>query len=376
MSSEEVGCKPEGKRETFEISAENDGGENANERHVFEKDPKGGKETQESNTLTREIIDVDNHQEKNTPALEPVKKAPDKRESTTPDLKDGKDDQTLAGESPKTGLGEEQSDPERRGLLKLFYTLPSCTKSQSGYFSFTGILLVASVVCFVAFFLGPPKNDMKADFQSEGVFRNGLGNLQSKFTNQTDRFWKILRIRGSTHLRSKDPSRPLVFLLAAPPAAHEWVDCLAIKLAEMLDSRHKNTLARFHGEKEKANPPDQTKITMDNFLKEKIDVSHKAVLIHHLELLPPPSQLLFHSYCDDQNAPYKHLAIIFTVHMPVEPSPSLSSKQAEESVKKYLSHDVWAKGGRNADTSLLSRVADTVVLMNGETSGLARDFCS
>ena len=167
-----------------------------------------------------------------------------------------------------------------------------------------------------------------------------------------------------------------MFLLAAPPAAHEWVDCLAIKLAEMLDSRHKNTLARFHGEKEKANPPDQTKITMDNFLKEKIDVPHKAVLIHHLELLPPPSQLLFHSYCDDQNAPYKHLAIIFTVHMPVEPSPSLSSKQAEESVKKYLSHDVWAKGGRNADTSLLSRVADTVVLMNGETSGLARDFCS
>ena len=65
-------------------------------------------------------------------------------------------------------------------------------------------------------------------------------------------------------------------MLVAPPAAHEWVDCLAIKLAEMLDSRHKNTLARFHDEKEKVNPPEQTKITIDNFLKEKIETLHNA----------------------------------------------------------------------------------------------------
>ena len=36
-----------------------------------------------------------------------------------------------------------------------------------------------------------------------------------------------------------------MFLLAAPPTAHDYVDCLAIKLAEMLDPGHKKTLARI-----------------------------------------------------------------------------------------------------------------------------------
>ena len=67
----------------------------------------------------------------------------------------------------------------------------------------------------------------KADFDLERVFGYGLENLQSSFTNQTHWFWKIIRIRRLAHLRNKDPSQPLVFLLAAPPAAHEWVDCLA-----------------------------------------------------------------------------------------------------------------------------------------------------
>ena len=62
--------------------------------------------------------------------------------------------------------------------------------------------------------------------------------------------------------------------------------------------------------------------------------------------------------------------------MPVEPSPSLSPKEAERSVEKYLSGDVWAKDDKNAIATLLSRIADTMLLMNGETSGSAGDFCS
>ena len=168
---------------------------------------------------------------------------------------------------------------------------------------------------------------MKLDFDLARVFGNGFEKLQLSFTNQTDRFWKILRSRGLAHLRNKDPSRPLVFLLAAPPAAHEWVDCLAIKLTQLLDPRNKRNLARIGGGKEKGNPPEETKKMMDYFLKKKIEALHRVVLIHHLELLPPNSQLLFHSYCNVQNVPYKHLAIIFTVHMPVEPSPSLSLRE-------------------------------------------------
>ena len=306
-----------------------------------------------------------------------VNTAPDKGELTNPDLTDDKGDQTPTEESPKKGLGEQQSGLEKERQPKLIQTSNPGTKSQSSYFRLQGIFLAAAVGCsVVTIFLAPPENVLKPDFELAIIFGNGLEKLQLSFTNQTDRFWRSIRIRGLAHLRSKDPSRPLVFLLAAPPAAHECVDCLAIKLARLLDPRLKENLARIHGEKEKANPPQETKVTMDNLLKKEIEALHKVVLIHHLELLPPPSQLLFHSYCDDQNAPYKQLAFIFTVHMPEEPSPSLSPKDAEESVDKYLSGDVWAKDDMDAIAALLVRIADTVLLMNGETSGSARDFCS
>ena len=53
--------------------------------------------------------------------------------------------------------------------------------------------------------------------------------------------------------------------------------------------------------------------------------------------------------------------------MPEEPSPPLSPKEAEGSV---------AKDDKDAVASLLVHIADTVLLMNGETSGSAGDFCS
>ena len=62
--------------------------------------------------------------------------------------------------------------------------------------------------------------------------------------------------------------------------------------------------------------------------------------------------------------------------MPEEPSPSLSLKETEGSVEKYLSGDVWAKDDNDAVAALLVHIADTVVLMNGETSDSLRDLCS
>ncbi|XP_020627704.1 torsin-1A-interacting protein 2-like isoform X2 [Orbicella faveolata] len=219
----------------------------------------------------------------------------------------------------------------------------------------TAILCVLVAVCFYR----PPEREMKGDFDLVKVYGNGVDKLQLSFTNQTERFWKILKNRGLAHLRNNDPSQPLVFLLAAPPPAHEWVDCLATKLAEKLDPRHKRNLARINGADEKGYPADQTKKKMDVYLKNKFREDHRVAVIYHLELLPPPSPLLFYSYCDDQNAPHKHVAIIFTVHLPEEPSLSLSPKEAEATVEKYLLKEVWLRDDMDAVAALLSCIANS-----------------
>ena len=238
-----------------------------------------------------------------------------------------------------------------------------------------GIFFVFACI-FVAVLFSTPQPEMKSDFDLVTIFENGVDELQQSFTNQTERFWMILKNRGLAHLRNKHPSQPLVFLLSAPPPAHEWVDCLATKLAEKLDPKHKRNLAMIDGNEEKDNSADMTKKKMDEILERKFRAGHRVALIHHLELLPPPSPLLFYSYCDDQNAPHKHVAIIFTVNLPEEPSSSLSPKEAEGTVKKYLANKVWSNVDKDAVAALLSRIATTVALMNGESSNSLKAYCS
>ena len=237
------------------------------------------------------------------------------------------------------------------------------------------LLVVAFLLVFLAILIGPDgkpggKPERKP-FVLPIIFENKIKELQSSFTNQTDRFWRILKNRGLAHLNNASPSQPLVLLLAAPPAAHSMVDCFAKKLAEGLDPEYKRMLATIDGREERSYPGEETKKKMDDLLIRRFEKGHRAVLVHHLELLPPPSPLLFYSYCDDQNAPHKHVAIIFTVHMPEEPDASLEPKEAEGTVEKYLADIVWAKEDKDAVAALLSRVADTVALMNGESSSLA-----
>ena len=231
------------------------------------------------------------------------------------------------------------------------------------------LLIVAFMLIIVAIIFWSPEPETDFDFPK--IFANKIVELQSSFTNQTDRFWRILKNRGLAHLRNASPPQPLVLLLAAPPAAHSTVECFARKLAEALDPKHKRMLATIDGREERNYPGEKAKKKMDDLLITRFKEGHKAALIHHLELLPPPSPLLFYSYCDDQNAPHKHVAIIFTVHLPVEPDASLEPKEAEGTVEKYLADEVWGKEDKDAIAALLSRVANTVALMNGESSSLA-----
>ena len=289
-----------------------------------------------------------------------------------PEVSENVDKKESDGQIKKTGDNEKLKEMKE-----------TQSKPGLGYIcNSVGLLLGCAIACLLVAIIihslsRTPEHEVKGDFDMVKVFGNGVNKLQSSFTNQTERFWKILKNRGLAHLRNNNPSQPLVFLLAAPPPAHEWVDCLATKLAEKLDPKHKNNLARIDGADEKGYPPDQIKKKMDIYLKQKFQGErHRVAVIHHLELLPPPSPLLFYSYCDDQNAPHKHVAIIFTVHLPEEPSPSLSPKEAEGTAEKYLIKQVWLRDDMDAVAALLSRIADTVALMNGESNNSLKAYCS
>ena len=292
------------------------------------------------------------------------------------DLSHTKNPQQSVARTKTRKTASQQKDEEGTGSLE-------ADKDDKGVFSFLRNscklavipLITALFIIIVAILLSPPDRDPKPcrDFDFPKIFANKIVELQSSFTNQTDRFWWIIKNRGLAHLRNASPPQPLVLLLAAPPAAHSTVDCLVRKLAVALDPKHKRMLATIDGREERSLPGEMAKKKMDEFLIKRFKEGYRAALVHHLELLPFPAPLLFHSYCDDHNAPYKHVAIIFTVHLPVEPDASLEPKEAERTVEKYLADEVWAKENKDAIADLLIRVTDTVALMNGEPSSL--DAC-
>lgn len=211
------------------------------------------------------------------------------------------------GTKEKRKTGKKSADPLSPPFSEEIYLLkptqmpqssPSdqvkTTKDSGNILKSAGIILVVAIAgIFVAVFISTLEPEMKSDFDLVTIFGNGVDELQQSFTNQTERFWMILKNRGLAHLRNKHPTQPLVFLLAAPPPAHEWVDCLATKLAEKLDPERKRNLATIDGNQEKGNSADKTKEKMDEILEEKFKAGHRVALIHHLELLPPPSPCCF-----------------------------------------------------------------------------------
>ena len=293
---------------------------------------------------------------------QPGTKNPQKRVSRA------KKGQTASQQKDEEVTGSHHGDKDGKKASSLMTGLMNSCKSAVIPLIIFFLVIIVAILLQCLVYPPLPPDSKPPDFNFAKIFANKIVELQSSFTNQTDRFWRILEKRGLAHLKNASPPQPLVLLLAAPPAAHSIVECFARKLAEALDPKHKRMLAIIDGREERSYHGEETKKKMDDLLVRRFKKGHRAALVHHLELLPPPSPLLFYSYCDDQNAPHKHVAIIFTVHLPAEPDASLEPKEAEGTVEKYLADIVWAKEDKDAVAALLSRVADTVALMNGEPS--------
>ena len=237
-------------------------------------------------------------------------------------------------------------------------------------------LVTVLLLIFTVILPFPPEPAKKADPDLATSLNDKIVELKSLFSNQTESFWKTFRIRSLMHLKGAYPNQPLVLSVGVPPSSREVAACMVKKLAEVLDSDHKKDFITIDGLEEMNNPGEKVKMKIDDLLKENFEAGHKVALVSHLELFPPPSHMMFHSFFDDQNAPDKRVAIIFTVYLPKEADfPLSSNKEAETTVRKYLVNEIWAKEDLSATQALFVRVAHTVVFMNGESSDSIKASC-
>lgn len=281
-------------------------------------------------------------------------------QSQRSDVQSRKNPSTLHSEAEKAETGGNQSN--RYSTFRF-------------YINYYKLLVTAFVLSLVVAFLF--HNSFLVVWENTDRVKNyinGLTKLAERFPAQNARLWDIVRARGKAHLSNSSPLRPLIFMLVSPPDGHEVASCLATKLAAIIDPPNIDRPLIIDGHKYTSSQGETTKMELDNLLAENFRNGQKVAIIKQLEALPLTSSLLFHSYCDDQNAPYKDVAFIFTVLLTRFPDPSLAPKDTEGKVERYLADEVW-KADENIVAGLLSRVADTVVFVNSENESVLAKVC-
>ena len=234
--------------------------------------------------------------------------------------------------------------------------------NQNSNFLTLGMLVALSMV-LLAMYMYHREPLMNTSQNLFDLYETELGKMRTKYVNQSTRFWTTFLSSLEPILTTDDPDLPAVIMLAVPTSQHSMGLCFAEHLAEVLNKLFvdKNTmpLKQYLDSSSLINlGEDEQKVKIDEIIK-KIIVENKQrmVIVDQVEKLHPKSVIIFHGYCDNSEAVFKHIAIVFLLEIPTE-----SNFSSDEEVYAYL-FKLWDELGPGKTQALLSRMANNVAIM-------------
>lgn len=225
-----------------------------------------------------------------------------------------------------------------------------------------GMLMVALLMAALAVYMYNRQTSATSPTALYDSYKAELEKMQSKYINQTDRFWMTFQ-SGLEPIFKDDPDVPAVILLAVPDDHNSMASCFTQHVAEVLnkilgDVNPSSTLASFvdASELDTLNA-DEQKLKIDEKIHKIIESNQRTVIVSGLEKLLPQSILIFHGFCDNSEAVFKNIAIIFMLEFPAE-----SNFNTDEEVYAYL-FKLWNELGPSKTKALLVRMANNVAIM-------------
>ncbi|XP_019643570.1 PREDICTED: torsin-1A-interacting protein 1-like [Branchiostoma belcheri] len=157
-------------------------------------------------------------------------------------------------------------------------------------------------------------------------------------------------------------TQPAVLLVAAAPGTHDTARCVARHVAQGFDKRP----TIVHGEKLRGLDADEAKKHLDEVLHAGFSQGGKAAVVYSLQDIPLQANLIFHSYCDNTNAPYKETAIILVLQLEEPISMDRSNSEIEGEVLDRLQSHLGRGGVLDIDKvgALMSRMAGFVLVVD------------
>lgn len=203
------------------------------------------------------------------------------------------------------------------------------------------------------------------------AFRTDMKLIKDRFPAQTSKFWKIVQVSLKRIIQEPNPDYPAVLLLVVPSGhqASQTGTCIAKQLTKIINTLFNVTSAKVIDINNDIGhrSPDDEKKELDNQIKESFENGHyRSIAVDHFEQLSPRASLLFHGYCDGDNAPFKNVAIVFILHTQMDKE---SLHKDPTLIDKHLI-ELWSGSefplDRDKIDPLIARVANNAAVITEE----------
>lgn len=204
-------------------------------------------------------------------------------------------------------------------------------------------------------------------------FKQDLKYFINKFS-QEKKVWVQL-IGQIESIMVKSPVQPAVLLVVVPEDARGTATCLIYTIAHLLNKAFDDP--RFVMYDTKTNGLanlSSLKKELDNTLQ-GLSKSHTAI-IHNIENIPGRAAMIFHAYCDNENAPFKQAVIFPMLDIKGKYEEVARDKsRLDDTVDNYLTQ-LWGAELEAKDVSaIISRMANAPLLIKPEPEERIKMMC-
>ncbi|XP_071511226.1 torsin-1A-interacting protein 1-like [Diadema antillarum] len=252
-----------------------------------------------------------------------------------------------------------------------------------GYFVLTFLLLIVLVIILKVYFFdshdfhdaGANTADISTEISTVPMserwerLKLELESLEQSHSDIDSNFWDLIVGPSWSHVRGvKSPIRPVVLMLVAQSNSLKLsrVSSAIASLFSRVFSTNEESIVEILGSDYFSKESGQAKLAMDTKLRTDFDKGKKVALIQDFDKLPACSILLFHSYCDNEYAPYKDAVLIFTVQLNFTLPLDAGQKLVEESLQEHLAQ-VWSQCPEELSSDKImamhSRVSNNIVFI-------------
>ena len=334
---------PETKKESFRETQDS---ANEEESHIVRKD----------DSSTKSFVEEKNESTDNTDG-----ERTDGSQAQGTDETDGRGEKKRKQHKEKPSKKEKSMEKKNKTFESNVKVNHTCSKEGSGLSTVLQfiILMVLFLIMYSQGIINTPFSNSSKTKSTNAIIHprrvaDRLGNLsleleyiQQKYSGSDfdESFWDLISASSWSHLQEgMIVKQPVVLMLVGQPGPSH-LDTVASDIARMFSkvfTQSEESVTHIRGGEQAGKDMGQAKLDMDNILQDEFNRGGKVALISQFDMLPPCSIMLFHSYCDNYNAPYKDAVIIFTIKLQKNVPKEGSAKHNEEVVQEYLGK-LWSE---------------------------------